>query len=63
MKVETKCAFCRETHKVKVSAKGYKAWRSGTHIQTAMPELSEDDRERLISGVCPGCWGEQFVDN
>ena len=34
----------------------YQAWRSGTYIQDAMPHLSADDRELLISQICPECW-------
>ena len=30
------------------------------NIQTIMPELSADDRERFISGTCPSCWASIF---
>jgi hypothetical protein len=63
MKVTTKCAFCRKRHDVKVSSAGYRAWRDGVKIQIAIPGLSEDDRERLVSGICPECWGEKFAED
>ena len=31
-------------------------------IQDAFPELSKEDRERLITGICPKCWKELFGD-
>lgn len=29
-------------------------------IQDAMPNLSADDREFLITGICPKCWNSTF---
>lgn len=38
------------------------AWSSGTLIQQAMPDLTPEEREFLISGLMPGefeaMWGE-----
>lgn len=38
----------------------YEAWRSGTNIQIAMPQLDADSREFLISGTCGSCWDAMF---
>ena len=27
-----------------------------------MPQLSADEREMLISGICPSCWAKAFSD-
>ena len=35
-------------------------WREGKHIQHAMPYLSADQRELLISGTCGDCCDEMF---
>ena len=32
------------------------AWQSGTLIQDAMPNLSPDDREFLMTGITPEEW-------
>jgi len=32
----------------------------GTHAQVAFPDMSTDNRERLISGTCPKCWNKMF---
>lgn len=36
------------------------AWRSGTLIQNAMPQLSPEDREFLISGITEEEWADVF---
>jgi hypothetical protein len=62
-KIKTKCAFCRTCKDITVPTKQYKAWKAGKHIQLAMPKLSDDDRELIISGICPKCWNEKFADD
>lgn len=54
------CPFCRQAEPLVVSTDGLAAWRAGECIQDVMPEISADDRERLISGTCPDCWAEMF---
>ena len=36
------------------------SWRAGMHIQNAMPNVSAEDREFLISGITPEEWIEEF---
>ncbi len=35
-------------------------WQEGELAQNAFPYLSADEREMLISGVCPKCWAKTF---
>lgn len=37
-------------------------WRSGAYIQDAMPHVSAEDREFLISGITPTHWNNVFGD-
>jgi hypothetical protein len=61
IRVKTKpCIFCGKPHYVWVRPSGYKAWRKGELIQSAMPELSKDERELLISGTCADCWDTEM---
>ena len=60
MTIITKCPWCGEEHEVEVPFEDYLAWQSGESIQVAMPQLSADEREMLISGVCPKCWEKAF---
>jgi hypothetical protein len=39
----------------------FNAWKSGTLIQVAMPEISKGVRELLISGTCDECWDRMFA--
>ena len=38
-------------------------WLLGTPIQIAMPAVSVDDREFLISGTSPAGWGSMFKED
>jgi hypothetical protein len=35
-------------------------WYSGTIIQAALPYLTVDERELLISQICPACWEKYY---
>lgn len=54
------CPYCGTISKVSVPESGYKQWMSGTRIQDALPMLTADEREILMSRVCPKCWDEVF---
>lgn len=58
--VATTCPMCGDTAILSLSEAGYKAWQNGAVIQRALPDLDADDRERLISGICPICWDKMF---
>lgn len=57
--VTTRCPFCTKETVINVNADGWHAWREGAFIQNALPELSVDMREQLISGTCPSCWDSE----
>lgn len=50
------CIRCGESSAVRVPAEAYRRWVAGQPIQVAMPEMSIDAREMLISGTHPECW-------
>ena len=54
--INVKCPFCHKEYTVEVPADGYNRWMAGELIQRAMPEVSADVREALISGICRDCW-------
>tara|TARA_Y100000296_G_scaffold73682_1_gene91423 strand:- start:308 stop:457 length:150 start_codon:yes stop_codon:yes gene_type:complete len=47
---------------MQVQAEDYEAWENGELIQNAMPYLSADEREVLISGMCGPCFDNLFGD-
>ena len=49
------CPFCGVDHHVICSDEGYARWQGGELIQNALPELTPDEREALITSICPKC--------
>ena len=37
-------------------------WESGTLIQNAMPHLTPDEREFIMTGITPDEWNNAFSD-
>lgn len=60
--IKVKCMFCKEEHIIEAPVGGYDAWRNGKPIQDALPTLSADDRELLISGICGKCYDKVFPE-
>lgn len=60
--IEVQCrAGCGKLYVIKgVTEAQFNAWKSGTLIQVAMPQVEKDERELLISGTCGKCWEEMF---
>lgn len=50
-----KCPFCGAFSRVRISTAGLFRWNQGALVQDAFPNLSADDREILISGICRKC--------
>lgn len=58
--VITACPFCGHAHEIAVNEADYWDWEDGELAQVAFPYLSAEEREMLISGICPKCWDEMF---
>lgn len=54
------CRCCGEHFSLNLSVSALQAWQNGELIQNAMPELSADERELLISHTCGDCWEKMF---
>ena len=55
------CPFCGEYHAVEVEAMDLFLYRHhGVLAQNAFPYLSANEREIIISGICPACWDNMF---
>lgn len=52
------CPMCDQEHFLDVPRLGFDLWRiEHRHVQDAFPQLSGEDREFLLSGVCSdACW-------
>ena len=58
--VAVDCVQCKETQHITVGTTDLDTWEKGELIQNAMPYLSADEREVLISGVCGTCFDKMF---
>ena len=60
--VTPECRVCREKGMLEgVDALGFIRWSElGEPIQTALPDLDDDQRELLISGTHAHCWERLF---
>lgn len=51
----------QHTRDIDVTDEQLRTWRrGGVLIQDAMPQLSADDREFLMTGIIPEEWAEEF---
>lgn len=62
MLIEKKSVLTGKTHilDIPVTKEQLTQWQEGALIQDAMPNLSVNDREFLISGITPEEWKEVF---
>lgn len=45
---------------INVTQEELDAWKSGKLIQQAMPQLSDDDREFILTGITKEEWDAEF---
>lgn len=51
-----------QTKDIDVTQEQIDKWQAGMHIQNAMPHLSSEDREFIMSGITPEEWNMAFPD-
>jgi hypothetical protein len=54
------CMVCSRTSSITAPAEAVEQWRAGALIQNALPMLTADEREMLITGTHPLCFDELF---
>jgi hypothetical protein len=47
---------------ISITQSQYEDWLNGTLIQNAMPDISADDREFIITGITPEEWSDHITD-
>lgn len=60
VEVETTCPICHATAIILVAESDYLDWKDGKDTYECFPYLSANEREMLITGVCPICWDEMM---
>jgi hypothetical protein len=65
--LRAKCVMgCQKLYDIPVTPEQFAEFNSGPasrHIQQIMPNLSADDRELLISGMCGTCFDTTFAED
>lgn len=56
------CLCCGLSSMLTVDIDRWSKWSEGVNIQIAFPDLSENDRELLITGTHSECWDKMFLD-
>lgn len=51
-----KCPFCPTISEVVVEAQGLWDYEHGVMLQNAFPDLSADEREVILTGICTPCY-------
>lgn len=59
--IQRACPRCHKLQTVKIDQHQYHRFMSGVEsIQTCFPNLKPNEREILMSGLCPKCWDILF---
>lgn len=58
MYIERTCPFCKQLKGIDIDVEQWQIddWEYGKMIQHAMPNLTADEREHILTGICPDCW-------
>ena len=57
------CPLCKKEYQKMFPADGFLRYMAGKKVQDCFPEMSADDREFLITGICPECWDKHFGED
>lgn len=64
IRLKITCPFCKNEHEITVNKEKYEKFKNKQdYIQNIFPELTIDERELLISGVCKDCWNIYMKDD
>lgn len=58
--IPAECPVCKTKSLIRVAKTDYERYKGGTLIQNAFPYLTPDEREAIMTGICPECWNKMF---
>jgi len=61
--IKCSCPLCGSEKVIIVRHVDYIDWMGGAHTQDAFPYVPAEEREMLISGICPDCYDRMFADS
>jgi hypothetical protein len=56
------CVQCKKPQSVTVEDAQLRKYEQGAFVQDAFPQLSKDQREFIISGICGPCFDSMFEE-
>ena len=56
------CPLCGIHSELTVNKNELETYKKGALIQRAFPNLSNGQRELLLTGICPKCWNDMFKE-
>ena len=60
--LECRCPMCGQTAKIEVWDVDYYRYElNGGLVQDCFPYLTANEREAIITGICPECWERMFL--
>ena len=63
LNVTVTCPLCGAERKLVLDYVSYERWADGESVQDAFPYLDANEREGLITGICPDCWDKMFSNS
>lgn len=63
--ISIQCKICLKYHTIKVNHMKYTNYRLGRIpglIQNIFPENTPEERELILSNICPACWDRMFSE-
>ena len=66
MNITRVCPITRNVNTLHVEGatpEGLKAWKNGALIQDALPEVSPENREFIMTGITPSMWDHLFGED
>ena len=58
-----RCNECGDETVLQLKDADVKRWKNGDLIQRVFPQLSESERELMISGTCGDCFDKLFPED
>ena len=58
--VWTTCPICKQKKAIVVDRERYLDWTSGCINVQDIEGLNADEKEALLTGICPECWDKAF---
>ena len=60
--IETECNICGQQYSIEVSKECYDAWQKGLLDDDVLRDVSDEDRELLVTKTCDSCWQTLFPE-